>query len=300
MALAVAGASLLLPAEASAIRAFELGNPALGDISVGRVVMTVKPRAGTPPRVRGLRVVNAHRLPKRIFVAARIRRLGRSKQYIARVVILNRDRARASGRTPRTTIFDLIVNGTVRRSLFEDTRQVDVIGEPDVPDVCFFAQRDAEWTGFARLAGGPRMPRTKLDELTLVARDLLCGRPVREGFPEEFGTREPVTVFGGVHTPFHRARVEHVFRIHGNEDASGFSLDPPAGGAFIACTGPPCFIDAGRVFVAGPFPAGRDVELNARASVEIPPRVTATAYWGDGSGIFGGERMSFATRPFFP
>lgn len=296
MALALAGASLLLPQGASAARAFKLGNPALGDVSVGRVSMTVAPPAGTPLRVRGLRVANAHRLPERMVVAARLRRLGRSRQYIARVVILNRDPARASGRAqdrpPRATLFDLGGNGSVRRSLFEDTRQVNVIGEPDVPAVCFFPQRDAEWKGFTRLAGGPRMPRRELDELTLAARDLLCGKPVGDEFPAAFGTRAPATVFGGVHTPFHNARVEHVFRIRGNEEASAFSLDPPRGGEFIDCAGPPCSIEEGRVFVTGPFPAGQDIELNARASVEIPPRVRGTAY-------SGGRVMQFVTRLFF-
>jgi hypothetical protein len=287
MALALAGASLLLPPDASAARAFKLGNPALGDISVGRVVMTVRPPAGEPLRVGGIRIANAARLPERVVVAARLRRLGRSRQYIARVVILNRDRARA----PRATSFDLIGNGTAQRSLFEDTRQVDVIGEPDVPDVCFFPQRDAEWKGFSRLAGSPRMPRPKLDELTLAARDFLCGKPVRAGFPAAFGTRAPATVFGGVHTPFHNARVQHVFRIRGNEEASAFSLDPPRGGEFIACSGP-CGVDGGRVVAAGPFQAGQEVELNVRASVEIPPRVRATAHFGD-------RQMAFVTRLFF-
>jgi hypothetical protein len=32
--------------------------------------------------------------------------------------------------------------------------------------------------------------------------------------------------------------------------------------------------------VPGPFAAGEEVELNLRASVEIPPRVRATAHLG--------------------
>ena len=146
-ALAVAGAALLVPPSASAARAFKLGNPALGDISVARVVMTMKPPAGTPLRVRGLRAVGADR---RMVVAARLRRIGRSRQYIARAVILNRDRARATGHAPASTRFDLATNGSVRRSPFEDARQVNVVGEPKVPSVCFFPQRDAEWTASAR------------------------------------------------------------------------------------------------------------------------------------------------------
>jgi hypothetical protein len=280
MALGLACTSLLVPPDASAARAFKLGNPAPGDVSVARVVMTVMPPAGTPLRVRGLRALGADR---RLVVAGRLRRIGRSRQYIARAVILNRDRARASGRAPAATRFDLATNGSVRRSLFEDTRQVNVVGAPHVPSVCFFPQRDAEWRGFRALANGPRLSRRRLDELTLAGRDLLCGKPVPDGFAARFGTRRPATVFGGAHTPFHNARVEHVFRLHGNEAASAFSVDPPPGGAYTSCTGAPCTIDAGRVFVPGPFAAGEEVELNLRASVEIPPRVRATAHLGAGS-----------------
>ena len=95
MALGLACTSLFLPPYASATPAFRLGNPAPGDISVARVVMTVRPPAGTPLRVRGLRAAGADR---RMVVAARLRRIGRSRQFIARAVILNRERARASGR----------------------------------------------------------------------------------------------------------------------------------------------------------------------------------------------------------
>jgi hypothetical protein len=289
VALGLACTALLVPPDASAARAFKLGNPAAGDISVARVVMTLRPPAGTPLRVGGIRAAGAVR---RLVVAARLRRIGRSRQYIARAVILNRDRARLSGRAPAATRFDLATNGSVRRSLFEDTRQVNVVRAPDVPSVCFFPQRDAEWRNFTALANGPRLRPGQLDRLTLAARDLLCGRPVPDGFPEAFGTRAPATVFGGAHTPFHNARVEHVFRLHGNEPASGFSLDPPRGGEFVSCSGAPCVIDAGRVLVSGPFAAGEEVELNARASVEIPPRVRATA-------IVGARSLGFVAGLFF-
>jgi hypothetical protein len=288
-ALAVAGAALLVPPYASAARAFKLGNPARGDISVARVVMTVKPPADAPLRVRGVRAAGAD---ARMVVAARLRRIGRSRQYVARVVILHTDRTAAAGSARAKTRFDVDTNGSVRRSLFEDTRQVNVLRSPDVPTVCFFPQRDAEWKGFAALANGPRLPRRKLDRLTLAARDLLCGRPVPAGFPAAFGTRTPATVFGGVHTPFHNARVEHVFRFHGNQAASAFSIAPPRGGEFISCAGAPCVVDGGRVFVSGPFAAGDEVELNARATVEIPPRVRATAYAGD-------RRFDFVAGLFF-
>jgi hypothetical protein len=294
-ALAFAGASLVAAPSASAVPAFKLGDPSAGDISVARVVMTVTPPPGAPLRVRGIRAVGADR---RMVVAARLRRIGRSRQYIARAVILNRDRARrrdrarASGRGPDATRFDLATNGSVRRSLFEDTRQVNVLRQPSVPTVCFFPQRDAEWRGFTALANGPGLRRGRLDRLTLAARDLLCGRPVPGGFPAAFGTRTPATVFGGAHTPFHSARVEHVFRLHGNEPASGFILDPPRGGEFMSCAGAPCVIDAGRVVVSGPIAAGEEVELNARASVEIPPRVRATA-------LVGGRRVGFVAGLFF-
>ena len=277
MALGLACTSLLVPPYASAAPAFKLGNPAPGDISVARVVMTVKPPAGKQLRVRGIRAAGADR---RMVVAARLRRIGRSRQYIARAVVLNRDRARTSGRAPAATRFDLATNGDVRRSPFEDTRQVNVVGAPHVPSVCFFPQRDAEWRGFRALANGPRLSRRRLDELTVAGRDLLCGRPVPDGFAARFGTRRPATVFGGAHTPFHNARVEHVFRLHGNEAASAFSVSPPPGGAYTSCTGAPCTIDAGRGLVPGPFAAGEEVELNLRASVEIPPRVRATAHLG--------------------
>jgi hypothetical protein len=288
-ALAVAVAALLVPQYASAARAFKLGNPARGDISVGRVVMTVKPPDGEHLKVRGIRAAGAD---ARMVVAARLRRIGRSRQYVARVVILHSDRTAAAGSARATTRFDVDTNGSVRRSLFEDTRQVNVVGTPKVPSVCFFPQRDAEWKGFAALANGPRLPRRKLDRLTLAARDLLCGRPVPSGFPAAFGTPTPATVFGGVHTPFHNARVEHVFRFHGNDAASSFSIEPPRGGEFVSCAGWPCSIDAGRVLVPGPFTAGEEVELNARATIEIPPRVKATAYAGD-------RRFDFVAGLFF-
>jgi hypothetical protein len=287
MALGLACTSLLVPPYASAAPAFKLGNPARGDISVARVVMTLKPPAHDRLRVGGLRAVDAD---PRMVVAARVRRVGRSRQYIARAVVLNRRGARASGRTSDATRFDLATNGSVRRSPFEDTRQVNVVRSPHVPTVCFFPRRDAEWRNFTVLANGPRL--RQLDRLTLAARDLLCGRPVPDGFAARFGTREPATVFGGAHTPFHNARVEHVFRLHGNEAASAFSVDPPPGGAYISCTGAPCTIDAGRVMVPGPFEAGEEVELNLRASVEIPPRVRATAYLGAG-------RLDFVAGLFF-
>ena len=287
-ALAVAGAALLVPPYASAARAFKLGNPARGDISVGRVVMTMKPPKDARLKVRGVRAVHAD---ARMVVAARLRRVGRSRQYVARVVILHSDQAGAAGRA-RTTRFDVNTNGSVQSSLFEDTRQVNVLSSPEVPSVCFFPQRDAEWTGFTAFANAARLSRRKLDRLTLAARDLLCGRPVPAGFPAAFGTRTPATVFGGVHTPFHNARVEHVFRFHGNEAASSFSIEPPRGGAFISCAGAPCAVDGGGVIVSGPVAAGDEGELRARATVEIPPRVRATAYAGD-------RRLDFVAGLFF-
>jgi hypothetical protein len=169
---------------------------------------------------------------------------------------------------------------------------VNVLRSPKVPSVCFFTQRNAEWKGFAALSNGPRLPPPKLDRLTPAARDIRCGRPVQAGFSGAFGIRTPATVFGGVHTPFHNARVEHVFRLHGNQAASSFSIEPPRGGEFVSCAGSPCVVDAGRVFVSGPFAAGEEVELNARATVEIPPRVRATAYAGD-------RRFDFVAGLFF-
>jgi hypothetical protein len=288
-ALAVAGAALLAPPYASAVPAFKLGSPARGDISVGRVVVTVKPPRDAPLRVRGVRPVNAD---PRTVVASRLRRIGRSRQYVARVVILRGNRAGGAGRARATTRFDVNTNGRVQRSLFEDTRQVNVLRSPKVPSVCFFAQRDAEWKGFTAFANAERLSRRKLDRLTLAARDLLCGRPVPAGFPAAFGTRKPATVFGGVHTPFHNARVEHVFRFHGNDPASSFSIEPPRGGEFVSCAGAPCSVDGGRVLVSGPFAAGEEVELRARATVEIPARVTVSA-------DAGSRRFDFVAGLFF-
>lgn len=288
-ALAVLGVALLVPPYASAARAFKLGTPALGDVSVARVVMTVKPPEGQPLRVRGVRAVNAD---PRLVVAARLRRVGRSRQYVARVVILHSDRARSAGSVAARTRFDVVTNGSLQRSLFEDTRQVNVLRSPKVPSVCFFPQRDAEWKDFIPFAKAARLSRRKLDRLTLAARDLLCGRPVPAGFPAAFGTRKPATVFGGVHTPFHNARVEHVFRFHGNEAARSFSIEPPRGGEFVSCAGAPCSVDGGRVLLSGPFAAGEEVELRARATVEIPPRMSAAAHAGD-------RRFDFVAGLFF-
>src|SRR6187551_2551259 len=110
-ALAVAGAALLVPPYASAARAFELENPARGEISVGRVVMTMKPSKDARLTVRGVRAVHAD---ARMVVAARLRRVGRSRQYVARVVILHSNQAEAAGRA-RTTRFDVVTNGRVKR-----------------------------------------------------------------------------------------------------------------------------------------------------------------------------------------
>jgi hypothetical protein len=299
VALAIAGASLLVPTEASAFKAFKLGVPKGGEISVARVELRVRARLpGTKPVVRGLRVANARRLPKRVFVAARLRRVPRTNRYIARAVILNQLPAAAQGAQDalprRSVIFDLVGNG--RSRLFDSAFGVDVITDPAVPDICFGPQSDDEWSHFTPLVHVDLVAPRDVDDLAQAARDFLCARPIPRYLPNEFRTLEPVPAFAGVHKPFKGSRVEHVFRVHGNEDMGSFSIEPPEGGTFVGCAGAPCILESGRVLVPGPFPAGQDVDVNARADVDIPRRLEGEIFPGDSGGVFNGPPRRYRLK----
>jgi hypothetical protein len=303
VAVGVASAVLLVPVNASAARAFRVGVPDAGNMSAARVVLKVMPRSAV---VRGLQLKNARRLPRSVGVAARLQRIGRTNRYIARVAAVRRGPARASRRAqaaqddlPRQSlIFDVVGNG--RSRVFDDVIGVNVLSEHEVPPLCFSASPDSQWTRFTPLVGLADESRQEVDALTQAVRDYLCARPVRRSIRTEFGTIEPAPIFDGVHRPFEGSPVEHVFRIHGNTDAGGLRIDPPAGGEFTACAGATCFIDSGRVLVVGPFPAGQDVDVNARATVAIPRTVLGAVYPGDSTGLFGGPprnyRMSLGFR----
>ena len=97
-ALAAASVTLLAPTDAAA-RRFTLPMPSVGDLSAGIVVAKVSVRSGRPrgaPRVR-LRLAIAERLlPDNLIVAGRVRRIGRSNRYIARVYAVRSDPARGA------------------------------------------------------------------------------------------------------------------------------------------------------------------------------------------------------------
>ncbi len=295
----VISVALLGPADASAARGFKLGVPQLGDMSVARVLMQITPTRGATPGRVVMRVRNARRLPKNVGVAGRLRRVGKSKRYIARVFVLHSDPSRTSARAaqPIASGVDFLIGYPHSRVdiLDDGASDVNVITDPDVPPHCFLPQSNDEWSRFTPLveprAGFPR----QLNPLSQAARDFLCARPVPRFIRTEFGTLEPAPAFAGVHGRFEGSRFEHVFRVHGNEDMGGFSIEPPAGGMFVACGGDdaPCFLESGRVLVPGPFPAGTDVDVNARANVEIPRLVTGESFPGDSGGVFNGTPRQF-------
>lgn len=301
-ALAAASVSLLVPAEAPAVRAFKLGTPQIGDMSVARVLMRITPRARRSPAPSaarlGLRVANARRLPRNVRVAGRLRRIGRSNRYIARVFVLHTDPARVSKRGQASQAID--AKGTdfwltfpaKGVDLLDKASDVNVITEPNVPPQCFLPQSDQEWRGFTPLVNLNRVSRQRINRMSQAAVRFLCARPVPSTFPGDFGTLEPVPAFAGVHRPFEGNRFEHIFQLHGNTDVGAFGIDPPDGGEFTNCTGP-CFVDSGRANFFGPFRAGQDIEVNARAIVPIPDQLNGTTYEGDGTGLFGGVQRRY-------
>ena len=296
-ALAATAVALLAPLDASAARGFKLGVPQLGDMSVARVVMRITPTRGATPGRAVMRVRNARRLPRNVGVAGRLRRIGKSNRYIARVFVLHSDPSRISARAaqPIASGVDFLIGYSHSRVDIIDNGAADenVITDPDVPPHCFLPQSDDEWSRFTPLVQPRAVFPRDLDPLSQAARDFLCARPVPRFIRTEFGTLEPVPEFDGVHRPFEGSRVEHVFRLHGNTDVGGFRIDPPPGGEFVACAGAPCLIDSGRVFGIGPIPAGEEVEVNARATVDIPRSVEGAVYPGDSTGVFGGVPRNY-------
>lgn len=231
-------------------------------------------------------------------VAGRLRRIGRSNRYIARVFVLHTDPARVSKRGQASQTIDAKATDfwlTFPAKEVETDEFVEIVNaitEPKVPPVCFLPQSDREWTGFTPLVNLNQVSRQRIDRIAQAAVRFFCARPVPSTFPGDFGTLEPVPVCAGVHGRFEGNRFEHLFQLRGNTDVGAVSIDPPAGGAFTNCTGP-CFVDSGRVNFFGPFPAGQDIEVNARATVPIPARLDGTAYEGNSTGLFDGVQRPF-------
>jgi hypothetical protein len=288
----LAAAALLAPAEASGARGFRVPLPKAGEISVARAEVRV-------PVVRGMRVANVRRLPRNLYVAGRLTRVGRTNRYIARVVALRKGAPEGSARAAQDKpafeppYINFFPHNRVDIGDFD--ADANVLTDPDPVALCFTADPNAQWTRFTPLAHAGVVPRRFRDELTREAIDAFCGLPVPDGFPNRFDTYDPIPFFTGAHGPFEGSPFEHVFRVHGNEDMGAFSIEPPPGGEFIQCGGNvPCFIDSGGIRVLGPFPAGQDVDVNGRANVEIPRRLEGRSFPGDAGGPFNGS-----PRPFY-
>ena len=287
----LAAAALLAPAEASATRDFKVGLPKAGEISVARVELRA-------PVVRGMRVMNVRRLPRNLYVAGRLTRVGRTNRYIARVVALRKGAPERSARAAQDKppfqppYVDIFPHNRI------DIGQLDadenVLTDPDPVPMCFGPQSGSEWTRFTPLAHPGLVGRRFRDELTREAIDAFCGRPVPDNFANRFDTYDAIPFFTGAHRAFQGNRFEHVFRIHGNEDAGALSILPPPGGEFTLCGGNvPCLVDNGIIRVFGPFAAGQEIDVNGRANVEIPRRVDGEWFPPDPRGPFESQPRKF-------
>jgi hypothetical protein len=291
---------LALPAEAPAARSFTIGVPQAGDMSVARIEI----RRTGPSRRPRLRVPNASQLPDNVTVAGSLLRVRRTNRYVARLVAVHSDPARFSRRAGAAQDgepTDRIVIRTpfkYRGSRWPSRRAVgeNVIANPNVPGVCFLSQSDRPWERLRQLVFRDPLPGfspQEVSQLGIFGRDVFCGLPHNPNAPGIFGTAAPGPTFAGIHQSFQGSAFEHVIRIHGNRRMGGFRIVPPPGGQMTACAGGPCFISDGSAFFIGPFDAGQDVTVNARADVPVPDSLDGTAFEGNDSGLFEGNRHNF-------